>query len=291
MNRRDWIKLTATGGIGAFSMSLTDLQQLKTGAPSQRMPSIFIGHGSPMNAIYINTFTQALNQLGNKLEKPNAVLMISAHWLTRGTHVATQTKPKTIYDFGGFPEALYQINYPAPGSPEMAKQTIQSVKSIQVHENHDMGLDHGAWTILKHIWPQADVPVYQLSIDYYKSPEYHFNLAKELRILRNKGVMIMGSGNIVHNLGMANFQDINGPVDTWASEFDTKIKNALDSGNDAALINYQQHGKVAQLAVPTNDHFLPLLYVTGTMNAKEEKKYIFEGFQHGNISMRSFLSA
>jgi len=273
-------------------MNLNALEQFTAAQPkAARQPALFVGHGSPMNIVRDNAFTQSLAALGERHGKPSAALVISAHWLTRGsTSVSVNPKPPTIYDFGGFPDALYHIKYPAPGSPAVAHETTLEVKSIKVHEDHEMGLDHGAWSILRHIWPQADVPVFQLSIDYAKPPQFHYDLGKELRRLRDRGVLILGSGNIVHNLRQLSPDENEPHLTDWAVEFDAWVKQQLTTGNNAALINYASQGRTAQLAVPTNDHYLPLLYTLGAMTEKESVHFTHESFQHGSISMRTFES-
>lgn len=262
----------------------------KAGAGSARMPVIFIGHGNPMNAILDNSFTQHLARLGQRIEKPTAVLVVSAHWLTPGaSFVSTNPKPETIHDFGGFPDELFAVQYPAPGSPEMASLAVANVKSVQVHEDHDMGLDHGAWSIMKHIYPAADVPVFQLSIDWGRPTGYHYALAQELRTLRDKGVLIIGSGNVVHNLGRINWEGgENAQPFDWALEFDTFVKEKVASGDHQALIDYAKLGAVAQAAHPTNDHYLPLLYTLGASIGSEPLTEIHSGLEMGSISMRSF---
>lgn len=272
-------------------MKLIDFQKEAAGfTASQKMPVLFIGHGNPMNAIYDNDFTRSLTALGQRLERPNAVLVISAHWLTRGqTAVAVSPDPETIYDFYGFPPALYQVKYDAPGSPALAKELVQTVRSVQVHEDHERGLDHGAWTILKFIFPKADIPVFQLSIDWDRPPQWHFNLAAELRKLREKGVLIIGSGNIVHNLRAMDFQNENLQFD-WAVEFDEAVKAKIDSKDFQQLVDYSGMGRAAQLSIPTNDHYLPMLYSLGVLDKNEAVNYTFERVQNGSISMRCFES-
>jgi len=252
------------------------------------MPVLFVGHGNPMNAIANNAFTQRLASWGNNFtEKPKAILVISAHWLTHGTHVMISPKPKTIHDFGGFPEALYNIQYPAPGSPELASQAKALVTSTNVISDDQWGLDHGAWTVLRHMFPKADVPVFQLSIDFSMSPQYHYNLAEELKSLRKKGVLIIGSGNIVHNLYQIEFNENAEPYD-WAVEFDEIVKTELEKNNYDNLINYSSLGKSAGLSVPTNDHYLPMLYSLGLANENESLKFTYEEIQNASISMRCF---
>jgi 4,5-DOPA dioxygenase extradiol len=253
------------------------------------MPVMFIGHGSPMNAIANNGFTKSLSGVMGLLnEKPDAIMIISAHWLTKGTLVTTTDKPSTIYDFGGFPEELYRIQYPAPGAPEIANETSKAITLSVVGKDPLRGLDHGAWTILRHIVPSADIPVFQLSIDFAKQPEYHYNLAKELYVLRKKGVLIIASGNIVHNLYQIDFDDNAKPYD-WALEFDAKIEKLLSERNDKALIDYMFLGNAARLSVPTNDHYLPMLYTLGSTKSNESLQNIYTGIQNASISMRSFI--
>ncbi len=287
MERRTALKLLGLGAAGSLGMTLSDLKKFTDDLPSDELqPALFLGHGSPMNALANNPFTQSLNALGTSLKKPKAVLIVSAHWLTRGTFVSTAVKPETIYDFGGFPPALSQVVYPAPGAPEQAKLVKQTVVGTVVGEDPNMGLDHGAWSVIKHVWPDASVPVFQMSIDWYKSPQWHYELAQELKALRKKGIMIITSGNITHNLGNVVWNDENAaPVD-WAAEFDSLVKKNLDSRNDPSIIAYENFGNSARIAVPSNDHYLPLLYTLGATDKNENLKYIYEGFQYGTISMR-----
>jgi 4,5-DOPA dioxygenase extradiol len=287
MERRTALKLLGLGAAGSLGMTLSDLKKFTDDLPSDEMqPALFLGHGSPMNALANNTFSQSLNALGTSLKKPKAVLIVSAHWLTRGTFVSTAVKPETIYDFGGFPPALSQVVYPAPGAPEQAKLVKQTVVGTFVGEDPNMGLDHGAWSVIKHVWPDASVPVFQMSIDWFKSPQWHYELAQELKALRKKGIMIITSGNITHNLGNVVWNDENAaPVD-WAAEFDSLVKKNLDSRNDPSIIAYENFGNSARIAVPSNDHYLPLLYTLGATDKNENLKYIYEGFQYGTISMR-----
>ena len=267
------------------------LEQVKGGANSARMPSIFIGHGNPMNALLDNAFTRSLSDLGRNLDRPTAVLVVSAHWLTPGgSFVSTNPAPETIHDFGGFPDELFAVQYPAKGEPAAARAVIANVKSVQVHEDHEMGLDHGAWSILRHIFPKADVPVFQMSIDWGRSTAYHYALAEELRSLRDKGVMIIGSGNVVHNLGRVKWNESDGAPYDWTVEFDRFVQEKVASGDHQALVDYEQHlGTVARMAHPTNDHYLPLLYTLGAKNTSDELKEIYTGLEMGSISMRSFL--
>lgn len=267
------------------------LKAARSGPPGARMPSIFIGHGSPMNGIQDNAFTQHLRQLGTSLERPRAALIVSAHWLTPdATYVATTATPATIHDFGGFPEALYRVEYPAPGAPAEATLTRNTLQGVQVHEDHEMGLDHGAWTILKHLFPEADVPVFQLSIHWGLPPAAHYAIARELQALRDKGILIIGSGNVVHNLGRINWAQGDGaaPYD-WALQFDAFVEEKVRNGDHQALVDYERLGAVARLAHPSNDHYLPLLYTLGAGLPKDRLQEIHSGIEMGSVSMRSFL--
>ncbi len=257
-----------------------------TAFSDEQMPALFIGHGSPMNAIEDNEFSKAWFELGKQLPKPKAILCISAHWLTKGTKVTAMEQPRTIHDFGGFPPELFAQQYPAKGASQFAKETQQLVSSTAVQSDFEWGLDHGTWSVLLPMYPKADIPVYQLSIDYTQPPQYHYNLAKELKMLRQKGVLIIGSGNIVHNLGMLDFS---GKTFDWAIEFDEKIKQLITAKNHAPIINYNSLGKAAQYAVPTNDHYLPLLYTLALQEPKEEVTYFNEKTQMGAVSMRSLI--
>ena len=264
-------------------------RQLPSAGRAATAPAMFIGHGSPMNIIRDNTFTRKLRDLGSREPTPAVVLVVSAHWLTRGeTRVSVNPAPKTIYDFGGFPRDLYEVSYLAPGSPDRAREVVANVKSVQVHEDHEMGLDHGAWSILRHLWPEAKVPVFQLSMDFSRPPSFHYELGKELRSLRERGLMILGSGNIVHNLRTLDWQHEEGPPFDWAAEFDDWSKTQLETRNHAALQDYLHQGPAARMAVPTNDHYLPMLYTLGVQGKDEQVRFTHESFQHGSISMRCF---
>jgi 4,5-DOPA dioxygenase extradiol len=289
MERRYFVKSLTILPLAGVTMNLNDLFNITDDLkPTDQFPVLFIGHGSPMNAILDNTFTRRLTELGISFkEKPKAILVISAHWLTRGTNVMVSEKPKTIHDFGGFPNELYQIEYPAIGSPVFAKETKKLIKTTNTFEDENWGLDHGAWTILRHIFPNADIPVFQLSIDYTKEPQYHYNLASEIKALRNKGVLIIGSGNIVHNLYQIDF-DTNAKPFSWAIEFDDLVKDKLLKKDYSGLINYSLLGEAARLSIPTNDHYLPMLYTLGLSGKDEQLKFVYEEIQNSSISMRCF---
>ena len=259
-----------------------------------KMPVLFIGHGSPMNIIQDNSYTRSLHALGRSLPKPKAILVISAHWLTKGTSVTCMEHPKTIYDFYGFPDELYALRYPSPGSPETAHRVIESVKKVAVSCGNEWGLDHASWAVLKHMYPEADIPVVEMSLpysfnDWHPKPlQYHYDLAAELSDLRKSGVLIIGSGNIVHNLGLIDFQNVNAPTFDWAGEFDARVKASLLARDHRALIRYQDWGEAALLAVPTLDHYLPMIYALALQEKNEALTFTHEGFQHGSISMRCF---
>ena len=251
------------------------------------MPVLFIGHGSPMNAIEDNEFSRGWQEAAKALPRPKAILCISAHWETWGTLVTAMDQPKTIHDFGGFPQELYEVRYPAPGSPWLADETRATIKNVAVGLDSDWGLDHGCWSVLSRMYPQADVPVVQLSLDYTKKPQEHYDLAKELAPLRQKGVLILGSGNIVHNLRILEYEQQAAAAD-WAVDVDDRVKGHLLRAEHPPLIHWTELGRNASLAVPTNDHYLPMLYAIALQEKGESIRFIHEGFQHGTISMRCF---
>lgn len=276
--------------LGALS-SLAGLAQARTDTAPERMPVLFIGHGSPMNALHDNEFTRTLRGWRTHWRQPKALLVVSAHWLTPGsTAVGVQERPKTIHDFGGFPRALFDMQYPAPGAPDFAREAASLVRRAKVLASEDWGLDHGTWTVLHHLYPDADVPVFQLSIDYDRPSAFHHAVGRDLAALRSKGVLIIGSGNVVHNLRATD--RIEGTQATasrpWAQAFDDAVKKALAVRDDMALVNYQRLGGDAwATAVQTPDHYFPLLYALGASDALSEKALtVFEGFQAGTISMR-----
>ena len=250
------------------------------------MPVLFAGHGSPMNAIEDNEFTQGWKKMATQLPAPKAILCVSAHWQTRGTKVTAMEQPETIHDFGGFPQALFDVQYPAPGNPDLAGQTIELLKAVHAEPDHEWGLDHGTWSVLKPMYPDAKIPVLQLSLDYSLSPQQHFALAALLKSLREKGVLIVGSGNIVHNLGMVRWQERGFD---WADEFDSKVKELIEKGDFNPLVNYSSLGKPAQLSIPTNEHYLPMLYTLGLKNKTDEVKFFNEKTTMGSVSMRSMI--
>lgn len=286
MERSSFLKLSAAALFAPIAMKLQTFKNWVDEQPEQeQMPVLFVGHGNPMNAILRNEFNEKWISLGKELPRPKAILSVSAHWLTRGTYVTAMARPKTIHDFGGFPKELFDAQYPAPGAPDLAAETAKLIKSTTVHEDHQWGLDHGTWSVLLPMYPQADIPVFQMSIDYTKPPQYHYELAKELAALRSKGVLILGSGNIVHNLGMIDFE---GKTRfDWAYEFDDIIKTYIEKGDHNGVVQYDKLGSLAKLAVPTNDHYLPLLYTLGLQGKKDDIGFFNDKMDAGSISMRS----
>ena len=249
-----------------------------------RLPALFVGHGSPMNAIEDNAWSRSWRDLGERLPTPQAILCVSAHWMTRGaTLVHVGEHPRTIHDFGGFPAALYAQQYPAPGAPDVA---AAAGRLASLQPDLQWGLDHGAWSVLMHLFPQADVPVFQLSLDLAKSPQAQFELARELKSLRERGVLLVGSGNLVHNLRR---MQPGGPPYEWAEEFDARMTAAIERRDYAAVIEAEKLGELMRLAHPTTEHFLPLLYALGVADAADELRWFNQGFDLGSISMRSFV--
>ncbi len=270
--------------------NLNDLHTISGSfSTTDKMPVLFLGHGSPMNAIEENQFVTGFRDLARTLPQPNAILCISAHWYTKGTKVTAMEMPKTIHDFGGFPPELFAVQYPAKGSPELALETKELLQPVAVELDDTWGLDHGAWSVIKHLYPEANVPVIQLSIDYSKPPEYHFELAKQLSDLRYKGILIVGSGNIVHNLRLVdypNFDKDNYGYD-WAIEAREIVNNYLLDGNFKPLFDYERQSKALQLAIPTPEHFLPLIYTLGLKEKKEELSLFNDKLVAGSLSMTS----
>lgn len=253
----------------------------------KKMPVLFVGHGNPMNAIEENEFSKAWDGLGKSLPKPSAILCVSAHWETRGTFVTAMQKPKTIHDFGGFPQELFDVQYPASGNPTLAKEIKETLKKTDAGLDESWGLDHGCWSVVKKMYPGADIPVLQLSLDYTKPAQWHYDLAKELSTLRKKGVLIIGSGNMVHNLSMVNWQNLNGPGYDWALEINETFKRLISQKDHKALINYGSLGKAAQLAIPGPDHWLPLIYSLALQDEKDELSFFNDKTLAGSLSMTS----
>jgi 4,5-DOPA dioxygenase extradiol len=290
MDRKSFLKtLAILPAIGA-TMKLNELGKMtEILGNTERLPVLFLGHGSPMNAIEENEFVAGFRKVSSKIARPTAVLCISAHWETQGTYVTAMPNPRTIHDFGGFPKALFDVQYPAPGSPELAKETQSLVKKTQVGLDEKWGLDHGAWSVIKHLYPDADVPVIQMSLNYSQSAQWHYDLAKELSALRRKGVLIVGSGNMVHNLGKVAWSRLNevGFGYDWAIEANEKMKSGILSGDHEPLINFRSQGKAFDLAIPTPEHYLPLLYALALQEKDEEVSLFNDRAVAGALTMTS----
>ncbi len=259
------------------AMKLNELNKMTAPFRStEKMPVLFLGHGSPMNAIEENEFVTGFRNIGKTLPRPAAILCVSAHWETRGTLVTAMANPPTIHDFGGFPKELFDVQYPAPGSPALAQETKSIIRKTEIGLDDQWGLDHGAWSVIKHLYPDADVPVIQMSLDYYQTPQYHYELAKELAVLRTRGVLIVGSGNMVHNLGMVAWDKLNAGEYgyDWALEARSQMKKFMLDGDHRSLIQYQSQGKAFELAIPSPEHYLPLLY-TLALQEKDDKITLF----------------
>lgn len=290
MDRIKFLKTLALLPLAASAMKLNELSKTTSHfGPTEKMPALFLGHGSPMNAIEENEFVKEFRTIGKTIPKPNAIVCISAHWETRGTFVTAMQNPPTIHDFGGFPQALFDVQYPAPGSPDLAKETKALIKKTEIGLDDKWGLDHGAWSVIKHLYPNADVPVIQMSLDYYQTPQYHYELAKELAALRNKGVLIIGSGNMVHNLGMVAWDRLN---DTsygfdWALEANDKMKKYILSNDHQPLINFKSQGKAFDLAIPSPEHYLPLLYTLALKGENEKVTLFNDKAIAGSLTMTS----
>lgn len=254
-----------------------------------RMPVLFVGHGSPMNGIEDTEFSRRWTQMAKEIPVPKAVLVISAHWFTKGTRITAMDFPKTIHDFGGFPQALFDVQYNAPGNPALAKEAAELLHPASVTLDHDWGLDHGAWTVVRHMYPEANIPVLQLSIDYTKGPQYHYDLAKELYALRKKGVLIIGSGNMVHNLRMVAWDKLNDAAYAydWALQINDKFKELIQAGDHRSLINYTALGREAMLAIPTPEHYLPLMYTLGVKTDKDKISFFNDKAVGGSLTMTS----
>lgn len=255
---------------------------------TSKMPLLFIGHGNPMNAIEENEFVKGFRDIIKEIPKPKAILCISAHWETRGTFVTAMQKPRTIHDFSGFPKELFEVQYPAPGSPDLAKEVKSLITKTDVGLDEKWGLDHGAWSVIKHLYPKADIPIIQMSLDYYRTPQYHYELAQEIKPLREKGVLVIGSGNIVHNLAKVEWRRLNETFGyDWAIEANEKIKKFILDGNHKELINFRSQGKAFDLAIPTPEHYLPLLYTLGLQDKNEEVKLFNDKAVAGALTMTS----
>jgi 4,5-DOPA dioxygenase extradiol len=289
MRREYFIKTVVKGAIGMTSLS--EFRSFSSGLNEQEhvMPVLFIGHGSPMNGIQDTEFSRRWTQMAKEIPTPKAVLVVSAHWFTKGTQITAMDFPKTIHDFGGFPKELFAVQYPAPGHPVLAKVTAELLYSAHVELDHDWGLDHGTWTVVRHMYPEANIPVLQLSIDYTKGPQYHYDLAKELIALRKKGVLIIGSGNMVHNLRMVDWDRLNDPEYgyDWAIKMNDKFKELIQDGDHKPLISYTSLGREALLAIPTPEHYLPLMYTLGLKTNNDKISFFNDKAVGGSLTMTS----
>lgn len=256
---------------------------------TNKMPALFVGHGSPMNAIENNQFTRTWREIGLSIPRPKAILSISAHWETRGTYFTTMPVPRTIYDFGGFPRQLYEVKYPAKGNPELAQEISQTIKKQEIGlDMKEWGLDHGTWSVLKHMYPDANIPVIQMSINHFLSPVYHYELAQEMRYLREQGILIIGSGNMVHNLREVDWNNPNAGYD-WALEVNNKLKNWLINKEHENLIDFRKHGSDFRLAIPTAEHYIPLLYLIGLQEENDELTLFNDELCMGSLSMTGVM--
>lgn len=290
MHRKEFIKTSLLLSLSSCMIKVKDLKQISESLPNtERMPVLFLGHGSPMNAIEENEFVTGFRNIAQSIPKPSAILCISAHWFINKTAVTAMEIPKQIYDFGGFPQALFDVKYSPKGSLLLVDETIKTVNKVKVEKDENWGLDHGAWTVIKHLYPNADVPLVQMSIDYTQNAAAHFEIAKELQSLRNKGVLIIGSGNIIHNLGLVDFYNLN--KDNygydWAIEARTIMNNLIEKGDFKSLTQYQTLGKAVQLAIPTPEHYLPLIYSLSLKTEKDELTLFNDKLQGGSLSMTS----
>jgi 4,5-DOPA dioxygenase extradiol len=289
MDRKTFIKSLAILPLTAAAMKLDVLNKLTDPmSKTAKMPVLFLGHGSPMNAIEENEFVTGFRNIAKEIPKSNAILCISAHWETKGTFVTAMENPTTIHDFGGFPKELFAVQYPAPGSPDLAKQTKSLITKTEVGLDDKWGLDHGAWSVIKHLYPNADVPVIQMSIDYSQTPQYHYELAQQIKSLREKGVLVIGSGNMVHNLRMVAWKQLNENFGfDWAIEANEKMKKFILSGDHKQLINFRSQGKAFDLAIPTPEHYLPLLYSLALKEEKDEVSLFNDKAVAGSLTMTS----
>lgn len=289
MHRKDFLLSLAALPLAGAAMKLNELSRITDPlGRTERMPVLFLGHGSPMNAIEENEFVQGFRKVAAEITKPQAIICVSAHWETRGTYVTAMAKPRTIHDFGGFPKALFDVQYPAPGDPKLAEEVKQMVKGAAVGLDQSWGLDHGAWSVVKHLYPNADVPIIQLSLDRSLTPEKHYALAKELASLREKGVLIIGSGNMVHNLGMVAWDKFDQPFAfDWAQEASEKMKRAITTGDHTPLIDFHAQGRAFDLAINSSEHFLPLLYALALQQNDEQATLFNDKALAGSLTMTS----
>lgn len=292
MNRKKFLQSLAVLPLAGVAMKLSELSKVTdTMSSTEQMPVLFLGHGSPMNAIEENEFVEGFRNISREIPRPNAILCVSAHWETKGTFVTAMENPRTIHDFGGFPQALFDVQYPAPGSPQTALDAQSLVTKTNVGLDEKWGLDHGAWSVIKHLYPKADVPVIQMSLDYTQSPQWHYELAQQLAALRKKGVLIVGSGNMVHNLRMVAWDKLN--VSDygydWALEAREKMNGYILSGDHQPLVNFQLQGRAFNLAIPTPEHYLPLLYALALREKDENVTLFNDKAVAGALTMTSVM--
>ena len=286
MHRRKFIKTAALAGTAMIGLHQFARAWDNEPRLDSVMPVLFVGHGSPMNAIEQNNFNATWKELAKKLPVPKAIMVVSAHWETVGTKVTAMAHPETIHDFGGFPQALFDAQYPAPGSPELAKETASLLSKWQVHEDQSWGLDHGTWSVLLPMYPEAKIPVYQMSLDVRKKPEEQFALAQDLYELRKRGVLIIGSGNIVHNLRMIKWDDT---AFDWATAFNTNVKSIINDGGDYSKLIQYHTLENSKFAIPTPEHYLPLLYALGLKTNKDSVSFFNDVTTNGSIAMTGVL--
>jgi len=251
---------------------------------TEKMPVLFVGHGNPMNAIEVNDFSNAWIAAGKELPQPRAIICVSAHWITRGTMVTAMDKPRMIYDMYGFPPELYEVRYDAPGSPDLAEQVRRIIKTTEVKDDHEWGLDHGTWSVLNRMFPKANIPVIQMSLDATIRAEKHYEVAAQLKELREEGVLIIGSGNIVHNLRMARFDD---SAYDWAVEFDRRVANWIEQNDHDPIVNFEKGDQAAALAINSAEHYVPLLYSLALRDESDKVSFFADKVMGGSISMRS----
>ena len=290
MDRKKFLQLLVLIPLANAAMKLNELNAMtSSSAATGQMPVLFVGHGSPMNAIEENEFVQGWRSVAATLPKPAVILCISAHWETRGTYVTAMEKPRTIHDFGGFPRKLFDVQYPAPGSPGFAAEAVTLMKDSGTAPDEKWGLDHGCWSVLTRMYPAADIPVVQMSLDYSKPAQYHYDLARELMPLRKKGVLIIGSGNMVHNLGMVDWSRMDQPGFgfDWALEANEKMKQLILANDHSPLINYRKQGKAFDLSIPTPEHFLPLLYTLALKEENDKTEFFNDRAVMGSLTMTS----
>ena len=288
MNRKDFLKTLSLIPMTGIALKLNALENLVSNfETTEMMPVLFVGHGSPMNAIEDNVFSREMKTMGKKLARPKAILMISAHWETKGTFVTAMEQPKTIHDFGGFPQALFDVQYPAPGSIWLAEETKKTITTANVELDTSWGFDHGCWSVTKNMFPEADIPIIQFSLDYTKDAQYHYDLAKQLASLRKKGVLIIGSGNMVHNFNYADFSSEKAVP--WAVEANETFKKQIIENDFKSLINYKTFSTATKLSAPTPEHYLPMLYAIALREKTENVSFFNDASVFGAFSMTSVL--